>query len=384
MRRMDAKASATLPIVGPPVTWSRRSILFSACNEDSRSELRALASLESKDVFCVTAGGGRVLALLLQQPSSITAVDLNPAQSALLELKVAAMRALDHGAYLEFLGVRPAQDRITTYGRIRRSLTDSATRFFDENVKLIDAGILFMGRLERYLANVAKVARLAHPFGLRALFESETLDEQRALVDRWETPLWRAVAHLLCRKSVLALLSGDPGFYRHLPPDTRLHEVLYDRIHRHLRSNLLRANPLLQLALYGRYVSEPSLPVYLHADTFDQIKTALTKVELDIVTGTVDEVLSSSKTRRFDAFSLSDISSYLDGEQHHLLFERVLSASRTGAAICSRANIYHRPPAPEHARRIKRNPELERKLAQHDHSCVHEFIVGSVGQPLVA
>jgi len=85
-----------------PISWSKESILFSACQEDSRSELAALGSLTGKRVFAVTAGGGRVLNLLLERPRSITAVDLNPAQNALLELKIAAMRHLDHPGYLRF------------------------------------------------------------------------------------------------------------------------------------------------------------------------------------------------------------------------------------------------------------------------------------------
>ena len=114
-----------------PVVWNRDSILFSACNEDTRSELTAFGSLEGKNVFCVTAGGGRVLSLLLDRPRAITAVDLNPAQNALLELKIAALKKLDHDGYLRFLGVRPHADRLATYSELRRSLSPVAQSFFD-------------------------------------------------------------------------------------------------------------------------------------------------------------------------------------------------------------------------------------------------------------
>src|SRR5690349_13113180 len=109
---LDRTNPEALSRPGGAVTWDRETILFSACNEDSHCELRAFGSLAGKRVFCVTAGGGRVLNLVAERPREILAVDLNPAQNALLELKIAAMREFDHAGYLRFLGVRPADDRL--------------------------------------------------------------------------------------------------------------------------------------------------------------------------------------------------------------------------------------------------------------------------------
>jgi S-adenosylmethionine-diacylglycerol 3-amino-3-carboxypropyl transferase len=361
-----------------PIAWNKESILFSACQEDSRSELAAFGSLEGKRVFAVTAGGGRVLNLLIDKPRSITAVDLNPAQNALLELKIAAVRGLDHGAYLRFLGIRPADDRVATYERhLRDQLSFGARRFFDGIPKAIGAGILFQGKMEKYLRVGAKVLKLGHPFGLKNLLDARNLDEQRAAMARWETPFWKGVAHLVGNKHIIARLSGDPGFYRNLPPKPPLHEVLYDRVHRHLKHNLLRENSFLQLVLHGRYVYEDVLPIYLNANTFETIKAALAETAIDIQTTTVTDALAASSTG-FDAFSISDICSYLDPEPNHRLFELVLSAAKPGARLCSRSNIFHRPLAPEHAARVNREPELEARLSLHDHATVHEFVVGEI------
>jgi S-adenosylmethionine-diacylglycerol 3-amino-3-carboxypropyl transferase len=361
-----------------PVAWNRESILFSACQEDSRSELAAFGPLQGKDVFAVTAGGGRVLNLLIDKPRSITAVDLNPAQNALLELKIAAVRGLDHGAYLRFLGIRGADDRITMYERyLRDQLSAGAQRFFDGIPKAIAAGILFQGKLEKYLRLGAKVLKLGHPFGLKKLLDATNLDEQRVAMARWETPFWKGVAHLVGNKHLIARLSGDPGFYRNLPPEPPLHEVLYDRVHRHLKHNLLRENSFLQLVLHGRYVYEDVLPIYLNANSFDLIKGALGDTDIDIQTTTVTDSLAASSAG-FDAFSISDICSYLDPEPSHRLFELVLSKARPGARLCSRSNIFHRPLAAEHAARVSREPELEARLSLHDHATVHEFVVGEI------
>jgi S-adenosylmethionine-diacylglycerol 3-amino-3-carboxypropyl transferase len=362
----------------PPIAWSKKSILFSACQEDTRSELAAFGSIEGKRVFCVTAGGGRVLNLLYDRPRAITAIDLNPAQNALLELKMAAIRELDHGKYLEFLGVRPTDDRLATYRRrLSALLSPGARAFFDRNRKAVEGGILFQGNMEKYLRIGAKVLKLGHPFGLRNLLDARNLDEQRVAMARWETPFWKRIAHIVGNKRVIATLSGDPGFYRNLPEEPPLHEVLYNRVHRHLKHNVLRENTFLQLVLYGRYVYEEYLPPYLHADSFERIKSALATVEMDIRTAMVTDVLESQKGS-YDAFSISDICSYLDPGPHHRLFQAVIDAARPGARLCSRSNIFHRALSPEHEARIERDPELEARLSLHDHATVHEFVVGTI------
>ena len=362
-----------------PVAWNKESIIFSACQEDSRSELAAFGPLKGKHVFAVTAGGGRVLNLLIDKPKAITAVDLNPAQNALLELKIAAVRGLDHSEYLRFLGVRSAEDRLALYERhLRHQLSAGAQLYFDSLPKAVAAGILFQGKMEKYLRLGAKVLKLGHPFGLKKLLDARNLDEQRVAMARWETPFWRGVAHVVGNKHLIAKLSGDPGFYRNLPPEPPLHEVLYDRVHRHLKHNLLRENSFLQLVLHGRYVYEDVLPIYLNANTFAQIKDALAETKIDIQTTTVTDALRGCTNGGFDAFSISDICSYLDPEPSHHLFESVLSKAKPGARLCSRSNIFHRPLAAEHAARVNREPELEARLSLHDHATVHEFVGGEI------
>ncbi|HEX4354194.1 MAG TPA: DUF3419 family protein, partial [Polyangiales bacterium] len=235
------------------IAWARDSILFSSCNEDSMSELRAFGDLEGKRVLAITAGGGRVLNLLLARPAQIWAVDLNPAQNHLLELKVAGMRALDHAAYLRFLGIRPAYDRLTTYATLRDQLSNGACRFFDAHPELIREGVLFEGKLERYLRRISKLLQLIQPLGVGRLFSFDAIDEQRHFLRVFDTPLMRFVAETACRRAVLQTFSGDPGFYRYVPKEISLHREIYGGVLRHFQHHLARANPLMQLVFFGRF-----------------------------------------------------------------------------------------------------------------------------------
>ncbi len=362
-----------------PVAWDRQTILFSASNEDSQSELRVFGPMEGQRVLCVTAGGGRVLNLVAQRPAEILAVDLNPAQNALLELKIEGMRELDHAGYLAFLGARPGVDRMRVYERLRPRLSHAAQSFFDASPDVVENGALLSGKLERFFEKLATVMRLTHPLGIRRLFAFDDIEQQRAFLNGASMAVWRVLARNLARRWVMEVFSGDPGFYRYVPPHVALHEAIYNRVYGHFSNHLARQNPLMQIVFFGRYTYEPALPIYLNAATYERTKAALEHVRIETITTTVDDALARAGGPGYDVFSISDISSYLDDEAHARLFERVIEVARPGARLCSRSNIYHRPLAAEHERRIRRDLELERRLSIDDHSCVHEFVVGRLG-----
>lgn len=374
----SAGTSAATRAEATGVAWARDSILFSSCNEDSGSELRAFGDLSGKRVLCITAGGGRVLNLLVSQPEAIVAVDLNPVQNFLLELKAAGIRALPHAEYLQFLGVRPSDDRVAVYGALRPQLSPNAQSFFDAHPSLIEAGVIFEGRLERYLRKISRILQWTQPFGLKRLFECEDIEQQRGWLRKLDNPVFRAIAHTACRRSVLEAFSGDPGFYRYVPEHVALHRVIYAGVIEHFTHHLARNNALMQLVFFGRFIHEPALPAYLNEATYPRVREALAAVQLSIRTATINEAITEAGPSAFDAFSLSDISSYLDDAAHDRLFEDTLTAARDGAIVCSRSNIHHRPLRPEHEARLTRDREFERELAIADHSCVHKFVIGRV------
>src|SRR5665213_921290 len=103
---------------------------YSCCNEDTLSELEALAP-GGRRVLSIHASGGRAFGLLLGDPSEVVAIDRNPAQIHLGRLKVAAMRRLDRDAYLAFVGIREGSTRAATYRAVREELSDDARAYWD-------------------------------------------------------------------------------------------------------------------------------------------------------------------------------------------------------------------------------------------------------------
>ncbi len=394
MQREYAHRSATHPshskkssasgdsTTGEPgaIPWKKFSgrISYSSCNEDSRSELKALHIAPGKRVFCITAGGGRVLNLLHDRPQEVVAVDVNPTQNHLLELKIAAMRALDYEPYLAFLGVRPARDRLKVYKNLRPELSHAAGAYFDAHPQIVRRGALFQGSLERFLVHVARVSHVVRPIWLNRLFKFDDIAKQRHFLDGWNTRAWRFVGEMLCRRSFLELFSKDPGFWRFVPPEVPLHRRIFDLMHEYLRNHLARDSHLLQLIFFARYIYEPAMPIYLLPGSYERIREALKTTKITIVTAPAAAALADISDGTFDAYSIADVSSYLSEADFGTFMDEIMRTARADARLCSRGIFVHRPLPPEHVHRVHRDHNLERKLAFDDLAMVHEFVVGKL------
>jgi S-adenosylmethionine-diacylglycerol 3-amino-3-carboxypropyl transferase len=320
-----------------------------------------------------------VLNLLQDGAEEVWAVDVNPSQTHLLELKIAGIRSLAHADFLAFVGVRDSQRRLDVYDSLRPALSAGALAYFDGKPFLVERGVLYQGSLERFFSRyVATAARLLRPRWVRRLFACTDLAEQHRLLPSWHGPLWQLVAKTICRRSFFSFFSHEPGFWRFLPPDLKLHERIVGNVERYLDHHLARDNHLLWLVFFGRYRDERVMPEYLLEDGFARIKRALPSVRFHIVNGDIASVLRGAPPQHFDGYSLSDISAYLSHESFGETIEQVVRTARPRARLCSRGVFYHRQFLPEHAARLQRDPALEERLERDDHAMVHSFVAAEI------
>jgi S-adenosylmethionine-diacylglycerol 3-amino-3-carboxypropyl transferase len=366
---------------GLAIRWHRyrERISYSSCNEHTACEREVLLPSADKRLVAICASGGRVLSLLLDGAKEVWAVDVNPSQTHLLELKVAGMRNLEHAAFLEFMGVRPSPCRLDTYDSLRPSLSAAARDYFDSKPHLVERGVLYQGSLERFFHRyVSPATRLLRPRWRQRLFACTDLAEQKRLMPSWNGLFWGMVLKTICRRCFFQLFSHEPGFWRYFPPELKLHDRIFGNAARYLDTHLARNNHLLWLVFFGRYVNENVMPEYLMADGFGRVKQALASTRLHLVNGTMDGVLAGAPAQYFDGVSLSDISSYLSQETFGQTIEQILRTSRPGGRLCSRGVFYHRDFHPEHAARLRRNPEVEQRLERDDHAMVHTFVAAEI------
>jgi S-adenosylmethionine-diacylglycerol 3-amino-3-carboxypropyl transferase len=161
-------------------------VRYSQVWEDHDVLRRALAIAHGADVLSICGAGCNVLSLLLEEPRSVVAVDVNPAQTALLELKLVALRRLSHGEFAAFLGARIAVDREATYERLRADLGRDARAYWDEHPVEIHGGVLCSGSLDRHVRAFAEecVATQVDPAAVVAFLELSSPELQRAAFTR--------------------------------------------------------------------------------------------------------------------------------------------------------------------------------------------------------
>ncbi|KAK3679430.1 hypothetical protein LTR78_000991 [Recurvomyces mirabilis] len=80
----------------PKHTQFNDEYIYAFTWEDSRTDARLLKITGDDVILAITSAGDNILSYALERPKRIHAVDLNPAQNHLLELKVACFRALEY------------------------------------------------------------------------------------------------------------------------------------------------------------------------------------------------------------------------------------------------------------------------------------------------
>jgi S-adenosylmethionine-diacylglycerol 3-amino-3-carboxypropyl transferase len=316
----------------PPVPYGGR-LMFTQSWEDPACDLAALRPQPGEVVLAITSGCDNVFAFLLTDPAQIIAVDLNPAQGYLLELKQAAFRSLTHADMLALLGVRASAERRRFFQRLREDLSPAALQFWDARQDLLDRGILTRGGFERYYAMLRALLRIV--IGRRRLEQLFTLPagEQRDFyVEHWDTLRWRALVRIACSKYVLGKRL-DPSWFAHA--EVASFGKHFARLAEHVIAELpARSNYFLAQLCLGRYLDEDTVPDYLRRENFETLRRRLDRVR--VVTSDIGAAVEALEPQSVDCFALSNVFEYSPRE----LFERTRAAlvrvARPGARFALR------------------------------------------------
>ena len=93
-------------------------LFFAQLREDTQVERAVLTRKRATRIACIASGGCGALSLLDDTVEAVIAIDLSPAQCALVELRRAALAALERDAYLGFIGEREDTQRPATYAAL--------------------------------------------------------------------------------------------------------------------------------------------------------------------------------------------------------------------------------------------------------------------------
>jgi S-adenosylmethionine:diacylglycerol 3-amino-3-carboxypropyl transferase len=97
--------------------------------EDPESDRQALQIRPGDALVTIGSGGCNTFSLLLEDLRSVFAVDINPYQSHLLELKRPAIRRLDFDDLHAFLGLNPWARRAEAFESLTPELSGPALAY---------------------------------------------------------------------------------------------------------------------------------------------------------------------------------------------------------------------------------------------------------------
>ena len=194
-----------------------RALVYNTCWEDPAVDRKALALTPDDTMLVITSAGCNVLDYALLGPRRIHAVDANPRQTALLELKIAGLRRLHYGDFFQIFGRGRHREFSTLYADVLRAeLSPFARRYWDTH----QDWFAHDGRGFYFHGLSGWVARAFHEYlrlrpglreALRRLFRASSLDEQREIYASSIAPLlWTPLVNWTLSRQVTLSLLGVP------------------------------------------------------------------------------------------------------------------------------------------------------------------------------
>jgi S-adenosylmethionine-diacylglycerol 3-amino-3-carboxypropyl transferase len=305
-------------------------IRYAQCWEDADVLLEGLNIQPGDYCLAIASAGDNALAMLTRDPAQVYAIDLNPAQLACLQLRVAAYRTLLYEEVLELVGAIPSQQRLSLYQRCRSDLTPETRGFWDQRPRYIQAGIGSAGKLERYFNLFRqRCLPLIHPrrVVLQLLQGGAAEVRQRFYHQIWNSWRWRTLFRVFFSRALMGRLGRDPAFFQYV--EGNVADRIYQRTQHALTVLNPADNPYLQWILTGRYLT--ALPLALRPQHFQRIRQNLDRLEWR--QSSLEDFLQTESHLRFQRFNLSDIFEYMSPANYQHLLQQILKQSQSGGRL---------------------------------------------------
>ncbi|CAG8974099.1 hypothetical protein HYALB_00011621 [Hymenoscyphus albidus] len=200
-------------------TQFKHEYIYAFTWEDTRVDHRLLRITSGDKILCITSAGDNVLSYALSSPARIHAVDLNPNQNHLLELKVAAFNALPYSEFFRIFGTGKYSDfRSLLLTKLSPHMSSRAFQYWLNNTQVFESkygkGLYETGG-SRHAIRVVRLLATTLGFSsqIKKLLSAKTLNEQREIWSKKIRPLImsRLLSHfVVSQEKFLWLALGVP------------------------------------------------------------------------------------------------------------------------------------------------------------------------------
>jgi S-adenosylmethionine-diacylglycerol 3-amino-3-carboxypropyl transferase len=324
----------------------RGSLVYNQCWEDPAVDHEALRLTPEDRVLVITSAGCNALDYALAG-ARVLAVDVNPRQNHLLELKRAGIRALDFGAFFELFGKGGSGRAREIYAELRPALPAASQEHWDREIRLFEPDRA-RGRSFYYGGSSGLVAFAMKTWiqhgarlwaGVERLLAAGSLEEQLGIYhcEVRHRLLGEGLLRFVGSPAVMALVGvPEPQRRMVLERPGGFASFVRDCMDHVMSVALLRDNYFWSVYLNGSY-SRESCPAYLREKSFARLKGGLVE-NVETFTGTVTESLAHQVVP-ITAFVLLDHMDWLV-RQPYLLEEewaQIFQAAGEGARIIFRS-----------------------------------------------
>lgn len=360
-----------------------RNLVYNSCWEDPRCDRTLLQLQPDSEVVMITSAGCNALAYLLDQPKIIHAVDVNPRQNALMELKKAAFKTCEYQELFKLFGegVHPSVDYLYT-AKLRNQLPGYAQTYWDKQINFFNGRGLrksfyfhgtsgtFAWLTQQYLKTRKTVYRK-----ITELFQATSLEEQREVYQQIESRLVNRPLQWMVNRHLSMCLLGVPRSQQKLFVHTYEQGAIGFILEclRHICTELpLQENYFYHLYFHGHYKQECS-PAYLKKANFKELQQEVGRIHTH--TQTISDFLRQNPGH-YSHYVLLDHQDWLADNNIPALEEEwrlILANSRPGTKILLRSAAQEVHFFPSF---VKERLHFEQALTQKTHQ---EDRVGTYG-----
>ena len=304
---------------------------------------------------------------LLEKPEYVLAVDINPYQSALLDLKIAAIRTLEFDDFFDIFGYGRSERFNRLYVEcLRENMNVSSRAIWDKYGEKIFSGrgLYFSGttgisiRIFRfYFSRIKKLMPVIERF-----LQSEDLEQQNEIFSKELETYFTRYISILFNSSITMFLHGVPPEQRSQTEKEygkNIGEVYVMLLRKMLTSFFIKDNYFAYIVLNGGFTRE-CCPEYLKPKNFQALKSGL----IDRLETRTCDVLSYLKTtkRKFSHFALLDHMDWLSYNNKPYLqdeWQHIWEASMPHGKVLARS--------------LSRSLHFYQDLEIHDNGKIHKL-----------
>lgn len=325
-------------------------LIYNTCWEDSRIDRNLLQLNRDSTVLVITSAGENALHYLLDDPKWVHAVDMNPRQNALLELKKVLIQTDSFEGLTALFTEGKHPEYRTIYQQVRKHLPEYAQIYWDSRIEVFSPsgpGLYFSGgagRFARTLHHLFSVAGVHDD--VDRLFEEQDMQTRHQLFDTIFNRLMSSKRSGWMLNTLTFGFSGVPPQQLNAIDD--IQSYLYRCLYPLFVTQRAADNHFWRLYWKGSY-SASVRPDYLFPDAFSHIQAQLDC--LSISTETITQHLKRT-TRTYSHLVLLDQQDWLLKDQVAFKeqWESILARTHPGSRILFRSVCPDRDFLPDVAR----------------------------------